>query len=49
VVFTLLEDAVKAGNTRITLERQALEPGIYAVQVTANGEILKTVKLVVTH
>ncbi len=48
LVHTLLEDAVKPGETRITFNRQALEPGAYLVRVTAEGKPLKTVKLLVS-
>jgi len=48
LVHTLLEDAVKPGETRITFNSQALQPGAYMVRVTAGGKPLKTVKLMVS-
>jgi hypothetical protein len=48
LVHTLLDDAVKPGETRITFNQQALTPGAYMVRFTAEGKPMKTVKLLVS-
>lgn len=47
LVHTLLDDAVKAGETRITFNQQALDPGAYLVRATTADKLLKTVKVLV--